>query len=190
MQEVVDLNVCPCIISDRPVSSNDWHRPVKPSLSSLRARLQNYRTVILRSICSEKKTYFRNSRVSLPRKRFALTEQRAAKSAVPWFNWPTSRNVRSSTHYRSTGYAIRCCVRSSSTESRYIDYILAIAVHFDLTHVKSAAGQYQIASQFCSSSILQHPARHSADAINNCPGQWDSTDARNRSVHSTIPLTF
>ena len=39
MQEVVDLNVCPCIISDRPVSSNDWHRPVKPSLSSLCARV-------------------------------------------------------------------------------------------------------------------------------------------------------
>ena len=33
----------------------------------LRARLQNYRTVNLRSICSEKKTYFRTSRVTLPR---------------------------------------------------------------------------------------------------------------------------
>ena len=69
------------------------------------------------------------------------------------------------------------CVRSSSTELRYIDYILAIAVRFDLTHVKTATGQYQIASHFCSSSILQHPARHTADASKKSIGTFhDSAD--------------
>jgi len=61
------LDVCQRILSDRPVSSNIWQSGQAVIVVILRARLQSYRTVILRSICSEKKTYFRNSRVTLPR---------------------------------------------------------------------------------------------------------------------------
>ena len=131
-----------------------------------------------------RKPILETSRVSLPRQASALTEPRAAKPAVPWCeNRPTSRNIRSSTHYRKIGCAIRCCV-SSSTESRYIDYILAIAVHFDLTHVKSATGQYQIASHFCSSSTLQHPARHPATQSIIVQG---SETRRTREIDPYIP---
>ena len=82
----------------------------------------------LRSICSEKKTYFRNSRVALP----PLSECRAVNEKL--FTWTATRaaipqlysmvresaynSQRSSAHHRSTSCVIRCCIRSSSTEAR------------------------------------------------------------------------